>query len=335
MPRAERLRVPGGHYFVIDEFEGEEVLVARADRAHSEEELRQIAVNRRKYESLLAYAARRWCAIVCLHCWLPDRALLELQMAHAPLEGFMHSLRQPFAHFLHRCPAQGGRAYAGRYRAWLVDPRCAADLRRDILWRPVRRGLCRDPLDYRYTTLNCACDVCSQSPLLSWLSQQRLDTRQRLTDFLRAPSRADFSRVLRGSPRDRRIIGYPEFVSRVQRTQGSSPARAAASRVIPWVAELLQLRADEILRAARDPRADRARALIAWLVTCSGAGSVSGVSSWFEVCERARLQRRIDHFLRSEPQLFSRATVDQFIRSFRPRLDAAPQHLSQGTPSSF
>lgn len=126
MSRPGRLHIAGGRYFVVDEFQAQEVLVAKPDLSHSEAELRQIALNRSRYESQVAYAAKRWCVVVCTHCWLPDRALLELQIARAPLEDFMHSLRQPFSHYLHRGAALSGTTYANRYRAWLLVS-CPAD----------------------------------------------------------------------------------------------------------------------------------------------------------------------------------------------------------------
>lgn len=314
MSRPERLHIAGGRYFVIDEFQRDEVLVAKPDPPHSEAALRQIALNRSRYESQVAYAAKRWCVIVCTHCWLPDRALLELQIARAPLEDFMHSLRQPFSHYLHRGAALSGTAYASRYRAWLVDPRYIADLRRDILWRPVRAGLCTHPLDYPYATLNCACAVCSRSPFSDWATQQGLTDRQRLAQYLLTPPRAEFSRVLRGSPHDRRIIGAPDFVRRARRSNAGHRLSAPRVPVIQWVSDLLKIPLRPEEHDAQDYLSDCARALIAWLVSCSGSGTVSMVARWFTHFDRAHLQRTVDKQLRLRPDLFSKATLDQFCR---------------------
>lgn len=314
MPRPERLHIASGHYFVVDEFQSDEVLVAKPNLPHSDADLRRIALNRARYETQVSYAARRWCVAVCVHCWLPDRALLELQIARAPLEDFMHSLRQPYSHYLHHRAGLSGPPYANRYRAWLVDPRYIADLRRDILWRPVRAGLCPDPLAYPYVTPNCACAVCSRSPFSDWARQQGLADRQRMAQFLVAPPRAEFSRVLRGSPYDRRIIGNSDFVRRARRSHAGRHPCAPQRPVIQWVCDLLKIPASPAMHDSPDSISESAQALVAWLVSCSGCGTVSTVARWFPHCDRAHLQRSIDKHLRLRPALFSKPTLDQFCR---------------------
>lgn len=314
MSRPERLHIAGGHYFVVDEFQSDEVLVAKSNLPHSDADLRRIALNRARYETQVSYAARRWCVTVCIHCWLPNRALLELQVAKAPLEDFMHSLRQPYSHYLHHRAGLSGPPYANRYRAWLVDPRYIADLRRDILWRPVRAGLCADPLAYPYVTPNCACNVCTHSSFSDWARQQGLADRQRMAQFLLTPPRGEFSRVLRGSPHDRRIIGNSDFVRRARRSHAGRHLCAPQHPVIQWVSDLLKVPASRVTHRPRDSISESAQALVAWLVSCSGSGTVTTVSTWFPHCDRARLQRSVDNQLRLRPDLLSKTTLDQFCR---------------------
>jgi len=65
---------------------------------------------------------------------------------------------------------------------------------------------------------------------------------------------------------------------------------------------------------AHDPVSWRARALIGWLVSCSGTGSVTDVATWFKNCDRSRLQRLIDHSIQMHAQLFAKPTLDEFVR---------------------
>ena len=314
MPRRQRIHVPKGTYFVVDAFRANEMLVAAPVGGHTDADLRRFGEYRAQYEAQLSYATTRWCAHVHLHCWLPGTALLEVQIAWAPLECIMRSLRQPYTHFIHKRAGLSGDVYAGRYRAWLLEPRWIPDLRRNILWRPVRAGLCGNPLDYPHTTLNCRCNLCSRSHFQTWLKDQGIVTRSALTQFLSAPPTANFPSLLRGSPYDRRIIGSPDFVRRARRAHKRASLSAPPTLVIDWVASLLKIPPRSILYPRARSPSDLPRSLIAWLTSSTNTASTSAVAKWFADTDRLQLHRGIDRYLSNRPDLFREETLQQFVQ---------------------
>lgn len=318
MSRPERLHVPGGRYFVVDRFHAGEVLVAAADRTHTEAELRKLTVHRVRYEVQLAYAITRWSACVNTYCWLPDCALLEIQIGWAPLEHIMHSLRGPFSRYLRKSADLLEPVYAGRYRAWLVEPRCTLDLRRDICWRPVRAGLCKHPTEYPHTTIHHALNgsipqFLARSRLLAWFQQRQHHSRTRLLGFLSAQPSPEFTALLSGSPHDRRIIGHTDFVRKIHRKGVRSAPDVLPQSAIQWARLLVTQGATTPPEASLPSTSALVAALTAWMVSCSGIASVSTVATWFHPCDRSSLERAIDHYLQIRPDLFSSYTLRQFV----------------------
>lgn len=319
MSRPERLHVPRGRYFVVDEFRASEVLVPAADRSHTEAQLRDLAAHRAQYEAQLTYAVTRWCARVHTHCWLPGCALLELQIGWAPLERVMHSLRGPFSRYMHNATAPASPVYAGRYRAWLLDPARALDLRRDMYWRPVRAGLCRDPTEYRHTTTHCALNgpippFLARSDVLAWVQQRQHHSRTQLVSFLSAAPSPGFAALASGSPHDRRIIGDLSFVHKVHREEHHPPALPHPQHIIEWAR--LQIKHEDTMPVKDPPCPPPAllSALAAWLVSCVGTASVSTLASRPPAVDRSQLERAIDHYMQVHPDLFSDRTLRRFIR---------------------
>jgi hypothetical protein len=319
MSRPERLHVPGGHYFVVDRFRASEVLVPAPERTHSEAELRRLAARRVQYEAQLDYAIRRWSARVNTHCWLPDCALLEIEIGWAPLEHVMHSLRGPFSRYLRNSSGLPDPVYAGRYSAWLVEPRCVLDLRRDICWRPVRAGLCKHPTDYPHTTIHYALNgsipqFLAHSRLLAWFQQRQHHPRTQLLSFFSTAPTPEFTALLSGSPNDRRIIGHVNFVRKVHR-EGERPAPALHPQsVIQWAQLLVTKKAAALREEPLSSTPALVSALTAWTVSCSGLASVSTAATWFHPCDRSRLERAIDHYAQIRPDLFNSRTLSQFVQ---------------------
>lgn len=319
MPRPKRLHVPGGRYFVIDDFHAGEVLVAAPDRQHTEAELRELAAHRAQYEAQLSYALTRWCARVHAHCWLPGRALLELQIGWAPLEHVMHSLRGPFSRYFRKNTGSSEPVYAGRYKAWLLEPGCTLDLRRDICWRPVWAGLCRHPTEYLHTTIHyahaaSAPPFLARSQLLAWFQQRQHHPPGRLLSFLAAAPGPEFSAFLSGSPYDRRIIGHPDFVRKIHREGPRPLPPASPPSIIAWARNVIERSAVPIPKSFADPLPTLMPALTAWLASSSGMTSVSTAAAWFPRCERSQLERAIDHCQQVRPDLFNERVLRQFVR---------------------
>jgi hypothetical protein len=324
MCRPERLHVPGGSYFVVDEFRSREVLVPAPDRNHTDAEVRKVAAHRAQYEAQLAYALMRWCARVHTHCWLPECALLEIQIAWAPLEHVMHSLRGPFSRYFRKAAGSPEAVYASRYKAWLLDPGCALDLRRDICWRPVRAGLCRHPTEYPHTTIHYAAAASippflARSHLLAWFQQRQHHPRAQLLGFLSAAPSPGFPALLSGSPHDRRIVGHPDFVRKIHREEPRSPPTVPPESVIAWARHLVERSDTTAATSFVNPVPTLMPALTAWLASSSGITSVSTAATWFPRGDRSRLERAIDHYQQVRPDLFNERTLRQFVHQIPAR----------------
>ncbi|MDE2449397.1 MAG: hypothetical protein KGO22_10530, partial [Gammaproteobacteria bacterium] len=294
MSRPERLHVPRGRYFVVDEFRASEVLAPAADRTHTEAQLRDLATHRAQYEAQLAYAITRWCARVHTHCWLPGCALFEVQVGWAPLEHIMHSLRGPFSRYMRKATASACSVYAGRYRAWLLDPACTLDLRRDLCWRPVRAGLCKDPTEYRNTTIHCAFNgptppFLARSDVLAWLQQRQHHPRAQLMSFLSAAPSPGFAALASGSPHDRRVIGDLSFVRKIHCDERRPPALLDPRHVIEWARLLIEREDTTLMKGSPGPPPTLLSALAAWLVSCVGTASVSALATQLPTVDRSQL----------------------------------------------
>lgn len=317
MSRAARLNVPHGRYFVIDEFRASEVLVGAPGRLHTEAQLRELAAHRAQYEALLSYTVARWCARVHTHCWLPRCALLEVQIGWAPLERVMHSVRAPFSRYFRATTGSSDPLYAGRYKAWLLEPGCVLDLRRDICWRPVRAGLCRHPTEYPHMTNYCAVNgavppFLAKSDVLAWLQQRQHHPRGQLLELLSTAPSPEFASIASGSPHDRRIIGHTVFVRKVHREQRPSPPAVDLDTVTAWSQRTLANRVSA-LPCTPGSTQNLSQALAAWLASCTGGASVSAVASRLPHLDRSRLERAIARYLQVIPDLFSERTLRRFV----------------------
>lgn len=333
MARPGRLHVPHATYFVVNRFRiGLEPLAASSIRPHSREELHQIEVNRRRFETLLRYLCRRWCARVHAYCWLPDCALLLVRIGAAPLESIMHTLRGLYSHHLRGKAGGSGPAYAGRYAALLIDPEeYLLDFARHIFWSPVHAGLCRNPLGYEHNNAR-ACvgepdpaSLCD-STLVDALTLRGEHSRLGFSRFLTAAPTPGFLRLLaHGSRLDRRIAGSSTFVREVRRSAARLLPAPAAATIISWVASRLSLGSDEIVGLPRRARAVEGRALVAWLATCGGSATLAEVARWFG-CDPSTLHRAVDHYSAVRPELFNEPVLAEFASALLSRdiKDARP-----------
>jgi|GEM_PF-4510717 len=326
MARQGRLHVPNATYFVVDRFRpGLEVLVPAPRRRHDSADLRRIEAYRRRFEALLDRACRRWCARVHAYCWLPDSALLLMQVSQVPLESILHSVRGSYSHFLrtrgHILRARGatGSPYAERYRALLIDAEAFfLDFVRHIFWSPVHAGLCGTPLAYPFSSAR----VCAGEPappflytrtLADALAARGFGSRMSFMRFLASNPAPGFLRLLpRGSPYDHRIAGGPLFVREIQQRSLAAPRAAHVDAIIAWVSRRLHIEVDRIVREVRSRDAVEARALVAWLATCAGSASLPTLAKRLS-CSPTSLHRAIRNYLRIRPTLFNRDTLQEVV----------------------
>lgn len=321
MSRHLRIHVPHGTYFVVDEFDALEVLVAAAGREHTDAELHQIAKHRIQYEHRLTSAIRRWRGRVHAHCWLPNSALLMVQIGHAPLDWLMHSVRGPYSLYL-RQHTGTAHPHAGRYRALLLDDEeFFLDLPRYMFRRAVTARLCSDAADYEHCSLPAFLTghlplFLAGSELPSVLVSRGFHTRAGIERYLLQTPSPGFPVLLkRGSLLDRRIAGRAYFIRQAHVEENRARQKPEPQLIIEWVADRMNIAAADIMQPHRSD-AVTARALIAWLASCSGAARVSAVAQWFPR-ERSNVERSIHDHMRDYPDLFSEVTLAEFVKFLR------------------
>ena len=322
MARQKRLHVPHGTYYVVDRFTpGLEILAARADRAHTPADLARLANNRQHFETQLSVVVQRWGAQVDAHCWLPDAALLVIKVSLASLECVMHSLHGTFSHYLHTTAGITGRPYPGRYRALLVDPDAhLLTFGRYVLTAPVRLGLTRTAQAYPFSSLSSwagpACPgFLAHSRIRHQLARAGRLAPAGLERFLTERPAPGFLALLRqGSPLDHRIAGDPAFVRAIHEKSGQIRRVVHIDGATRWASELAAIDLKVVNSPKRSHDKALARTLAAWLITSSGAASLSEVARSIACC-KSTLHKGIERNLRLRPELFNQATLRRYLDS--------------------
>ncbi len=324
MSRQKRLHVAHATYYVVDRFApGLEILVARPNRPHTLKELDQIALNRRHFEEQLTGAATRWGAHIDAHCWLPDAALLVLQVSLASLECILHSLHGTYSHYLRSTAGLRERPFPGRYHALLLDPdHYLLDFARHVVTAPVRDGITPSALNYPHSSLRMWAEemrprFLAHSRIPAALTRRHVVARSRLEQLLLEPPRPDFpSLLLHGSSLDNRIAGSERFVRSIQRKAHEGRPTAYIEAAMRWAANLRGVE----LSVLTDPKRSRTKALVralaGWLITCSGAASLSETARALP-CRKSTLHEAIEHHAPLHPELFNETTLSRYLEFLR------------------
>lgn len=322
MARQGRLYVPHATYFVVNRFDPRlDILAPSAGRPHAPQEMREIGASRRRFETLLNYLCRRWCARVHAYCWLPHSALFIVRIGEPPLECIMHTLRGSYSQYLRGSGRCTGPVHADRYGAALIDPDdYLLDVARHIFWSPVHAGLCKTPLGYEWSSVRTGfgepdpaalCDTTIREALRQRGEHSRLGVER----FLKGTPTPGFMPLLaRGSRLDRRIVGSSAFVHETRRRAALQPIRPSRDVFVSWAARRLAIDPAQITDHPRRAPSVEGRAFVAWLATCSGAASLTEVAHWFK-CDPSTLHRAIDHYSAARPALFNERVVTECTKA--------------------
>src|SRR5690606_22603205 len=109
MKRRERIHIPGGVYYVVQEGGARRAICTKAD-------------DYVLFERLLAKALRRSDTLVYAYCWAPDAIHLVLRIDCVPLSRFVQGVTGSYARSIHNRDGGSGHFFRRRYRALLIDP---------------------------------------------------------------------------------------------------------------------------------------------------------------------------------------------------------------------
>lgn len=267
MARKPRIHLPDGLYHVILQGRKEApVFFSDRDRLH--------------FESLTAEGIERFGHRIHGYFWDDRTVELAIQIRTIPLAKVIQHLTFRYASWFNRRERSQGPVFQGRYKAVPVDADAGlAGLVRHIHLAPVRAGLAADPADYPWSGHRAYIGL-TATP---WLTTDRLLTqldpdpeiaRKRYGEFVNAGIGKGFRKSSRiGStavPEDKR------FAARAAEQADPVPAplvNLASIFIAVSVARGLDI--EELRSPGRGRRAADARALAAYLVSETGAATLT------------------------------------------------------------
>lgn len=301
MSRRQRLHVPGGTYYVVQEGSPRQPIFSQPD-------------DYALFEYLLALTLRRTGARVHAYCWTANAIHLALQIDDASVGRFMQSLTSRYARGVHQRAGESGHFFRHRYKSVLIDPEVyLLKLIRHIHQVPALTGLTPNADAHSYS---------SHSAYLAKSSVEWLTTRHALrllADGAEATTYADFMSQA-APPQDAhlfehsgaRVIGGEEFLAGLPRHSRTYRTRTSLDQIIDTVTCRLGVDREHVLSNSRQRELTLARALIAWYA------SERGIATLSEVARRLRrdpstLSVAVTRYRRCRPELFKLSTLHDVV----------------------
>jgi hypothetical protein len=262
MPRAPRIHIVKGIYFVTLHASGTQTLIGDED-------------DRIELEGLIARACGPTRVRIHAYCWLPRQLHLAVQVSDIPLGAFIQRIAGAYAHRKQRHAHATGPLFAHRYEASPIPRLALSSLVRHTHRSPIRDGLVESAADHRWSShrayLGLAHTPWLTTTVLNTFAGPRSIAREAFDAFVNGNGardsefqrRLDEAAALRRALRKRVQRPMPfesldEVINSVCRTQGVSR-------------EMLQAR-------RKHTNADLARALIAWHATRSGLATLRQIA---------------------------------------------------------
>jgi putative transposase len=314
MPRRKRLEFKEAiHYVVVRGAAGSEIFFNGRDLKRSPRAPRQIAPQVSKFEQLLAETRDECGALLHAYCIEPNRGILVLKAAGAPLQVFMQRLCGAYARHVRRGGFVVGRAvFASRYDAKIIAPEYLPHAVRRAHRSPIESGLCKQPVDYPFSSDRAYRREIAVVPIDMVEVKSALELKGHFgsrgyLNFMNQAETAYVARLLtHGSPLDSRIVGDKVFVQRARQSAEHPPAPLDREQLIAHVASLLKCPATGIFSPTHT--GTLGRALVAWYGVRTGTATLTEIGQWFSVTgaslgQAIRAQRLI------RPDLFSRSEL--------------------------
>jgi hypothetical protein len=237
----------------------------------------------RFWESLVARTCDRHDARVHGYAWLPNEAVLLLQRVAVPLRVMLPSLMGQYSRHLHstgRVPP-GESPYLCRCESIEIAPELLPYAVRNLYARPVRAGLCEDPLKYPLSSrhLHFAKSVPRWFETGEFIARVRTRGyvgRASVEQFLAKPESHRHAEIFeRLSSRTPQIAGESADIEDSMRRAAQPPAAPSIEQVAETVAAVLR-------QESRSPDGVLAAALTTWYATRSGAATLAQMGQWFD-----------------------------------------------------
>lgn len=227
MPRPLRIWFPGALYHLVVRGDNREPIFFAEQDYH-------------KYLQLLQVAKRRYGAHLFAYALMTNHVHLMVQTDQTyPVSKLMQSLNTAYTMYINKAYKRVGHVFQGRYHSVLVEKDAyALELTRYIHLNPVRAGLVRAPEQYPWSSYHAYLGrggnrLVEPEEILAMVSPVESRRRMLYTQFV-------IDGLMTQPLQDReilanRIVGSPDFVSRVQAPRAELRVRPSARGVVPRV----------------------------------------------------------------------------------------------------
>ena len=259
----------------------------------------------RRFETLLAATCDECATTLLAYSIEPNAASIVLQRSGAPLAETMRRLSGQYSRGL-ELPT-GPVVFASRYASQVIAPEYLVYAVRRAHRRPVEAGICRNPIDYPFSSERAYLGEPSVLPVN--FRPVRMDLQEKgyigmrgYRDFMNQPDTPYLAKLFaKGSPQDARIVGARPFVQQVRYLAAHPPPVPTRDQLIARVTKLLRITDADLFAGTR--LGVLGRALVAWYGLRSGAATLSEMARWFSITG-ATLGQAMHNHRRKAPQLF-------------------------------
>ena len=284
MPRLERVDFKDAiHYVAVRGAKGMQIFFDAGILERFPQTPRQVAPHVLTFEHYLAATRDECGTLLHAYCVEPNRGILVLTTAGAPLQAFMQRLSSRYARYLRAAGlGRGQEVFGTRYDSKVIAPEYLPHAVRRAHRSPINSGLCRQRVDYPFSSDR------AYSGESSAVSIDMTDLRAALElkgyfgprgyrNFMDQVETAHVANLLsHGSPLDSRIVGDKVFAQKARQMAANPPDTPSREELIAGVARLLNCGIADIFSPTH--LGTLARALVAWYGVRSGAATVAEIA---------------------------------------------------------
>lgn len=210
---------------------------------------------------------------------------------------------------LHGLPKSAGRGvFSGRYESKVLAPEYVPHAVRRAHLRPVLARLCRQAIDYPFSSARAYVGRPARVPVDRSLVNAALERRNLFglrgyREFMELPETPFVANLFeRGYAFDSRIVGTKLFAMTARQLAAHPVAGPTREQLIEGVARLIRKTPEELF--SKTHAGVLGRSLVAWYGVRAGSASLNEIGKWFSV-SGATLGQGIQHYQQVAPELFA------------------------------
>lgn len=303
MSRRQRLHVPGGTYYIVQQGSMHQPIFAQPE-------------DYRLFERLLAAALNRTDSRLHAFCWMPNTIHMAVQIDEISVGRFMQGLTGRYARNIHQRDGASGHFFQQRYKALLVDPdEYLLKLIHHMHYLPVLGGLVQRPDEFEHSS-HGAYRGNAEIPWLNTRTALRPlneDAPRVYSELMSSPPSPQSVKLFeKGGANDLRVIGGAEFLANLPRRSRAYRSKITLEQIIYTVTSALGVDREHVLSASRKRELAMARALIAWFATERHVATLSEVARQLRR-DPSTLSVAISRYRVCRPELFKLTALHYMV----------------------